>query len=234
MIKIVLPFLLIGKALKPLAKIKRQSWKAMGSAFGQMKSAVDPMKSFGKIMEILNVVMLPLTYIVTLLAAVIIGKLMPHIIELIDYIDDLNIALEEQAWWNKSGIDYINEDAIPALQRWYENLHIWFDGWDQRQTDFFKAWDEGLDDIYGWFEDLINDIKDLLTLDLRGGGGGGGGGGGDDGFEWPEFEWGTGPVGGGTNYNTTNSVNINLSNAVIDNRAKLVRDISEEVIIRLG
>ena len=219
--------------MKPLAKVKKQGWKAMGSAFGQMKSAVDPMKSFSKIMEVLNVLMLPLTYIFTLLAAIILNKLMPYISDLITYIDELSLALEEQAWWNKSGIDFIQEDAIPALIAWYNALHIWFLGWDQRLADFLTAWDEGMEDLYGWVVDLFENIGALFP-----GGGGGAGGGGDGGYSFPfppimppPMPPGSPPIISGT---SSTYLSIDLSNSIIDNRDKLVRDIVEQVIIRLG
>ena len=230
MIKI-LPFLLIGKALKPLAKIKKAGYKAMGNAFSQMKSSVDPMKSFGKIMEVLSVVMLPLTYIFTLLAAVILNKLMPYIEWLIENIDKLGISSEttaENMWYMGGALDHLLY-LIPVLTGWfialYNAMHIWFLEADWGLTRFFAAWDKGIDDLYdkivGFFEGL----------------GGGGGGGGDDGDgwelpEWPELPPGYPPIIGSST--SSNNITIDLSNSVIESKDALVRDIVEQVIIRLG
>ncbi len=228
MIKIVLPFLLIGKALKPLAKIKKQSWKAMGSAFKSIQGSIDPMKSFSKIMEVLSLIMLPLTFIVTLLAQVIAKKLMPHINTLIEGIDDLGISADSTAWYMAGAIDTVYI-LIPLIAQAVDDLNAWFLGWDERQSAFFTAWDEGLDDISGKIEEWIEYILSLVP-DPPGG---------DDGDDTPWDFWeevGGFPVLGGSTTSTTNNsaININLQGSIIDNRAKLIQDITEAVIIRIG
>ena len=257
MIIIVLPFLLIGKALKPLAKIKKKAWSAMGNAFKSMRASVDPMKSFAKIFEIIGVIMLPLTFLFTLLAAIILNELMPYIVDLIALIDDLGDVAQASA----DEVDYLNEyyeiqvAKVNALIYAFGKLHYWLFVFDVRVW----ALNEGLDalegimdsvlfvinELIGGFEDLFTAMDDFLDDiwnhplvkwatgrgDVPGSGGDGGGGGGGDELPWwiPQH-----PIIPRGSSNTSNTVNINLSGAVIDNRDKLVRDIVEQVVIRIG
>ena len=228
----VLPFLMIAKALKPMAKIKKGAWKAMGGAFRQVKQAVDPMKAFSKIFEIISVLMLPLTVLFTIFAKIILTELMPYIIELIKIIEDLGEVAEDSAGWLDEFIILVGEQV------------------DFIVTDTVRIWDAfttGIDDIVTYiedaWEDLIDDLEDLLPDfgGFDGGGGGGDGGGGPPGFFDPIFG---GPGSPGTPENpilpiypastTNNTININLQNSVIDNRDKLIRDIAEQVTIRFG
>ena len=261
MIKIVLPFLLIGKALKPLAKIKKKAWSAMGSAFKSIRGSIDPMKSFSKIMEVLSIIMLPLTFIFTILAQIIAKQLLPHIINLIEYIDELG----DVAKTSTDEVDYLtlawegwmwqNEMIIMSLETLFYYLFIWRGHIDamnsgaetlmlslQGVIDFFTGLGIGIyafwtgvgQDLLDWLEDLGNAIIDLFTLDLDLGGGGGGGGG-DGPTIWETIEDIFTPPGAKTStLSTSNTVNINLSNSIIENKDKLVRDIVEQVIIRIG
>ena len=219
----VLPFLLIGKALKPLAKIKKKAWSAMGGAFGEIRKSVDPMKSFSKILEIVNVLMLPLTYIMTILAMVILKALMPYIGDLILLLDDLEQALRD-----------VGEAAVAAMVSLaaYEPLIIsYFTWWDTFHNDLGTLWMDSFGFLYLAIYDFFQDLFELIP----GGGGGGGGGPPDNDLPWyipqppsidpiPRV-----PIIGGA----STSVIINLQNSIIDDRDKLIRDIVEQVVIRL-
>lgn len=235
MIKIALPFLLIGKALKPLAKIKKQSWKAMGNAFNSIKSSVDPMKSFSKIMEILGVVMLPLTFLFTLFAAIILKELMPYIADLILMIDDLgDIAknsAEEIDYLNCMYESYLNNlkienyliiKLIEVMIEWYSVL------WECTYSieNFTGAIGDMLDLI--WDHPLVQFVTGRADYD-----GDEGGDGGDEPWDFWE-EVGGFPLGGATSSTTNSTVNINLTGAIVDNKAQLINDITEAVIIRIG
>lgn len=225
---------MIGKALKPLAKIKKKAWSAMGGAFKQIRKSVDPMKGFSKILEIVNVLMLPLTYIFTILAMIILKALMPYLGDLIIILGDLEQALRD--------VGEAAITAIDSLHTWYVAFNEWFES-----TVVFE-WIAAFSDILNIglikaIEGTIETIEDLIEvfdrISLSGGGGGTGGG-----FSWPWEEgggWPTGPVGGqtasvpiiGASSNTSNSININLQGSIIDDRDKLIRDIVEQVVIRL-
>ena len=234
----VLPFLMIAKALKPMAKIKKGAWKAMGGAFKQIRKSVDPMKSFSKILEIVNVLMLPLTFVMTLLAQIILTALMP-------YISDLIVALEDLGIW----IDWLTIKItgwVIQLEAMGVSWELIFSALNSQKTEFdlliivlntLAAAFEWVNDTIG---DLLTSIRDWKSL----GGFDGGGDGGDDG-NWydPLVDYIIGGGGGGTsapatmsstNTNNTNNININLQGSVIDDRGKLVRDIVEEVVMRIG
>jgi len=231
----------------------------MGSAFGQMKSAVDPMKSFGKIMEVLNIVMLPLTYVMTILAMVIAKQLMPYIKDIILLLDDLEVAIGDAS--------IAMEDWTAAMNEWLENEVPWFVDsmfWlaDAMSDAIVRTWEvytniselnkewlifiEDLEIIYGWIEDLSaslytasDAIETLIgwlnAIPIIDGGGGGGGEG--PGFDWPIIPnpWGE-PVyvPGASSTSTSTNLTIDLRGSIIDDRDKLIRDITEQVIIRLG
>ena len=227
----VLPFLLIGKALKPLAKIKKKAWSAMGNAFGQIRKSVDPMKSFSKIMEILNVVMLPLTYIFTILAYVILKELMPYISDLIDLLDDLEEALED-----------VGEATANAI----DDLAAWTDTWWPALYKTLEELDEIIwkaDDsialiilISELFLQFLEDVMDAITELQQGIGGTPIGPDIFDLFPTPIIPMGGTPLNSSilNTSSTSNTVNINLQGSIIDNRDKLIRDITEQVIIRIG
>ena len=224
---------MIGKALKPVAKIKKKAWNAMGNAFASIRKSVDPMKGFSKILEIVNVLMLPLTYIFTILAMIILKTLMPYIGQLIIILGDLEQALQD--------VGEAAVSAIDSLHTWYVAFNEWFES-----TVVFE-WIAAFSDLMNLglanaIEGAIGNIEDLIAvldrISFSGGGGGTGGG-----FDWP-WEgggWPTGPVGGnmasipmiGGSSSTSNTVNINLQGSIIDDRDKLIRDIVEQVVIRL-
>ena len=232
----VLPFLMIAKALKPMAKIKKGAWKAMGGAFKQIRKSVDPMKSFSKILEIVNVLMLPLTFVMTLLAQIILTALMP-------YISDLIVALEDLGIW----IDWLTI----KITGWLIQLEAMGVSWDlifsalNSQKTEFDLLIVTVDTLAAAFEWVNDTIGDLLTSirDWKSLGGFDGGGDGGDGGNWwdPLLDWIPGQgdnqrssSSSTTNNSTNNNININLQNSVIENRDKLIRDIAEQVTIRLG
>ena len=219
----VLPFLMIAKALKPMAKIKKGAWKAMGGAFRQLKQAVDPMKAFSKIFEIISVLMLPLTVLFTLFAKIILTELMPYIIKLIEIIEDLGEVAEDSAGWLDEFIILVGEQV------------------DFIVTDTVRIWDafiKGIDDTVTYIEDAWDDLIDALTPPSFGGGGGGPGGGTFPqfpelpGLEIPDFEPPSIPE--VPFPRSSNTININLQGSVIDDRGKLIRDIVEQVVMRIG
>ncbi len=232
----VLPFLMIAKALKPMAKIKKGAWRAMGGAFKQIRKSVDPMKSFSKILEIVNVLMLPLTFVMTLLAQIILTALMP-------YISDLIVALEDLGIW----IDWLTI----KITGWLIQLEAMGVSWDlifsalNSQKTEFDLLIVTVDTLAAAFEWVNDTIGDLLTSirDWKSLGGFDGGGDGGDGGNWwdPLLDWIPGQgdnqrssSSSTTNNSTNNNININLQNSVIENRDKLIRDIAEQVTIRLG
>ena len=234
MIKIVLPFLLIGKALKPLSKIKKKAWSAMGSAFKSIRGSIDPMKSFSKIMEVLSIIMLPLTFVFTILAQIIAKQLIPHIVNLIEYIDELGDA----AKLSTDEVDYLtlawegwmrqNEMILLSLETLFFYLFIWRGHIDAMNS----AVDSLMEGLQGMI-DVILEIADAYET-LFNSIGGGGGGGGDTPWDFWDEVGGFPVLGGSTTNSTANTININLSNSVIDSKDKLVRDIVEQVIIRIG
>jgi hypothetical protein len=230
----MLPFLLIGKALSPLAKVKKQAWTAMGGAFSQIRKSVDPMQSFSKLLEIVNVLMLPLTYIFTILAMVILKELMPYVGDLILALGDLEKALDDAAKSAYDAIDALEDfitDWYPEVEAWALSLQwiVLLIG-DLRNTinETFFPLQKFID-----FIDLI--VSTLERYSFGGGGGdGGGGGGGGGGWHNPIYDYppyNNLPSGG---WNTSNNLTIDLRGAVVDDRDKLIRDITEQVMMRLG
>ena len=220
-----------------MAKVKKGAWKAMGGAFKQIRKSVDPMKSFSKILEIVNVLMLPLTFVMTLLAQIILTALMP-------YISDLIVALEDLGIW----IDWLTI----KITGWLIQLEAMGVSWEL----IFSAFDStgaNIDRLiitlgiiagaFEWVNDTIDNIIDTIRdWKSLGGFGGGDGDGGDGGSIWDELmklipgqgdnQRGSGSTSTTTN-NSSNTININLQNSVIDNRDKLIRDIAEQVAMRL-
>ncbi len=207
----------------------------MGGAFSQMKSAVDPMKSFSKIFEVIGVIMLPLTFLMTLLARIILVELMP-------YIDDLIVALEDLGEW----IDWIAIQIggwVTDLEAMGVSWGLIFSALNSQKTEF-DLLIIVLDTVLGLFEDINTAIGDIITTiqDWKTGGGFGGGDGGDDGNWWdPLLDWIPGQgdnqrssSSSTTTNNSSNNININLQGSIISDRDKLIRDISEQVMIRIG
>ena len=280
----VLPFLMIAKALKPMAKIKKGGWKAMGGAFKSLKSSLNPMKSFSKIFEVISIVMLPLTFAMTLLAQVIFEYLMPYIRDVIVLLKELSVNVDTwikdmgrwayeteitlDAWLAYVGLttaqvlDYLaqisggNLDTTAAM---FDNWDLFWDGLISETTkgleDLLTLDKNYYDDLADFLEDWIKDVLDMFGSlgDISGGGIGGGDGGGGgwdpigDIIDW--FHSG-GVVPRTGNYRlqagetvidkhsdvggTSNVININLQDSIIENRDKLIRDITEAVIIRIG
>ena len=234
----------------------------MGSAFGQMKSAVDPMQSFGKIMEVLNIVMLPLTYLMTIFASIIAKALIPYIGDIIVLMEDLEVGIEDTSnamnvWANENIPETV--EAMHWLSDAMDNMIIRYLEVLTNVEELNKEWLIFIDDlniIYNWLEDLhdsfynaSNAIEDLIgwleDIPTFGGGDGGGGGGGNN-CDDPIYaithplecgglrSSGNVSIPGSSSMSTSNSIIINMQGAIIDDRDKLIRDIIEQVIIRIG
>ena len=284
----VLPFLLIGKALAPLAKVKKKGWKAMGNAFGQVKSAVNPMQSFSKILEVLSILMLPLTYIFTVLAAYIAEYLIGYIEDLVGWLEDLGDYIEDELipiiealidiiiivvdlivividflggfvtvlGYLSAGLDNVGTSVkvwtllLPLVVEGFHaviNAVIWWgETWDNFWISFGEIMSAGfmgiidntvglITSVYDAFEDMMNGILSLIPGDWGGGDDG-------DGDENPWYDpigiFGSSSASSSSSSDITNTssntVNIDLRGAIVDDRDQLIRDISQEVIIRLG
>jgi hypothetical protein len=206
----------------------------MGGAFKEIKSSVDPMRSFQKILEIMNVLMLPLTYIMTILAYVILNELMPYIGDLIIAMKDVAKAIDKATEATNDYIDSLG-GLGPAIEYWNNLIQ------DSVIAFCIEAFSvvNAFNDMTSGVGNLIRIVQDFLDLidDHSGGGGGGGGGSPPPGYHIPgtPIEYPTlPPIGNPVVASASNTVNINLAGAVIDDRDKLIRDISEQVIMRLG
>jgi len=221
---------LIAKALKPIAKIKKKAWKNMGNAFGQIRKSVGPMQSFSKILEVVNVLMLPLTYVMTILAMVIAKSLLPYLGDVIKLMDQIGISA--------SGTDDLNDSLCRMIDDVFPGLIDWVDKWANAIYNaslagwaVWLSWDAIVKEWQTFADDILSFIEDLVNL-VPGGGGGGGGDGSND--EAIPIDFGPTPyIPMASSSSTSNSVIINLQGSINDDRDKLIRDIVEQVVIRL-
>lgn len=189
--------MLIGKALKPLAKIKRAGWNAMGRAFTKAKEAVNPMRSFTKLFEVFGMILLPLTYLITILAAKLAVALMPLIQQLIllvvEYGDELATlvrwivivigwVITFFGWLRKLGdaignwLDDVEAAWVKFWENWYDILEKWWYSIIDTLIlgcDFlYKEWVGFWSDLYDAVTDWVQRIIDAITGADDGGDGG--------------------------------------------------------------
>lgn len=277
----------VGKAMGPISKVKKMTWNAMGSAFSQVKSALNPMQDFAKALKFITVLMKPFTILFTVLGAAILMAALPAIEKFIEVLTSPTFLrlMEELGYIIGTLILVALEALIPVLwelapilaelvQFFRENewamalliaalktllVSLWALYWVlvtlklifHTTVDAVNTLSNAFEKLLGWVKGL-SDAAGTITGDGGDGGDGDGDGGGGNGDDWWDpFDWfhaggiaqktgnirvQKGEVIGSKHSRggTTNIIHVHLENAIIDNRDRLVRDIAEQVVIRIG